>query len=42
MTVAASPTPGTGSGLPILGQLSLLARVSLLATIAVSVGAVGR
>ena len=40
MTVAASPTPGTGSGFPILGQLSMLARLSLLATIAVSLAAI--
>ncbi len=40
MTGGASPTPGTGSGFPILGQLSMLARVSLLATIAVSVAAI--
>ena len=40
MTVAASPTPGHGAGFPILGQLSMLARVSLLATVAVSLAAI--
>ena len=40
MTVAASPTPGHGSGFPILGQLSMLARVSLLVTVAVSLAAI--
>ena len=40
MTVAASPTSGHGSGFPILGQLSGLARVSLVATVAVSLVAI--
>ena len=40
MTVAASPSSGAGSGFPVLGQLSMLARVSLLATVAVSLAAI--
>ena len=40
MTVAASPTPGHGSGFPILGQLTPLGRGVLIATVAVSAAAI--
>ena len=40
MTAASTPAPPAGSGLPILGQLSPIARVFLLGTVAVSIVAI--
>ena len=40
MTAASTPTPSAGSGLPILGQLSPVARMFVIATLVVSLAAI--